>query len=69
MIVFVIIQLTLAAALILVGAWGRANGHVLVPSSLPDEFQESRVRAIRRGALVCQILGVLFALAVIPALL
>lgn len=69
MILFVAIQLTLAVALVVLGHWGRNNGHVLVPDSLPGEHRDARIRAIRRGATVCQVLGVLFALATIPALL
>lgn len=69
MAVSLILQLTLAVGLFLLGRWGRLRGDILVPRSLPDEHRARRLNALRRGGAACQVLGVVFALAVIPALL
>jgi hypothetical protein len=64
-----VLQLALAAALFVLGRWGRLHGESLVPRSLPGEHRTSRLNGLRRGGLACQVLGVAFALAVIPSLL
>lgn len=69
MILFLILQLALSAGLFLLGRWGRLHADLLVTRSLPDEHRARRLNALRRGGLACQVLGVVFALAAVPALL
>lgn len=52
-----------AAVLVVMGALGRRNAASLgaVPG-MPAEHQDDRIALIRRGATVCIVVGVLFAL-------
>lgn len=54
-------SLLLGAMVFLVGWWGRRHVAALVPPTLPPDEREKRERTLRRGALTCQAVGVLFA--------
>lgn len=54
-------SLLLGGMVFLVGLWGRRHAAVLVPMGLPPDARERRERSLRRGAVACQVVGVLFA--------
>ncbi|MBW0101172.1 hypothetical protein [Pseudonocardia sp. KRD291] len=58
----------LAAVLVVMGELGRRHAASLglVPG-MPDEHQEHRITVIRRGAIVCLAVGVVFALLAVAA--
>ncbi|MCQ4079214.1 hypothetical protein NGB36_00925 [Streptomyces sp. RB6PN25] len=68
MLVGIVSQMALALGLMLVGRWGRRRAAALVPASLSGTDRDRRIVAMRRGALACKALGVLFAFASIPAI-
>jgi hypothetical protein len=45
------------------GVWGRSRAATLVLPSVLGEDREHRIAVLRRGALTCQVLGVVFAVA------
>lgn len=45
------------------GVWGRANAPTLVVSSILGEDRDHRITVLRRGALTCQVVAVVFAAA------
>lgn len=45
------------------GVWGRNRSETLVLPSVLGEDREHRVAVLRRGALTCQVLSVVFAVA------
>ena len=45
------------------GVWGRSRADTLVLPSVLGEDREHRVAVLRRGALTCQVLAVVFAVA------
>ena len=49
----------------LLGRWGRREATALVPPSLPAAERTKRERVYRRGAMVLQIVGVLFLLVIV----
>lgn len=49
----------LGAAVLLVGVWGRRNATSLLPVTLTAEDRRRRVVVYRRGALACQVAGLL----------
>lgn len=58
----------IGVVLLMIGRWGRRNAMTLVPLTLSVEAREKKARVMRRGAVSCQILGVLIvAVAVINA--
>ncbi|AJE87263.1 hypothetical protein SLNWT_6887 [Streptomyces albus] len=62
-------QLVMAAGLLGIGWWGRRRAHELVPPGREgDEEREHRVAVLRRGALTCQLVGLLFVGATFAAL-
>lgn len=69
MVLNVVLQLSLAVGLFVLGTWGRHHSDLLAPRSLPEEHRARRVRALRRGSLACQVIAVVFALAAVPVLL
>jgi hypothetical protein len=68
MLITTLSQLGLASTLILLGWWGRTGAVRAVPAALAESDRARRVRVIRRGAIGCQVCGLLFALATIPML-
>jgi hypothetical protein len=50
----------LGLALLALGHWGRRRTAALVPADLPAADRVRRVATLRRGALACQAVGVLF---------
>lgn len=52
-------SVVLGAAVILVGVWGRRNAASLLPATLSTEDRRRKLVVYRRGALACQIAGVL----------
>ncbi|KLL11253.1 MULTISPECIES: hypothetical protein [Protofrankia] len=62
MVISVIVQVGLGLIVFAVGWWGRHNAEVLVPVRPFDDNRERRVRVARRGAVACQVVGVLLAL-------
>lgn len=56
-------SLVLGAAVFAVGGWARRNAAHLPPRTLPADARERRVATLRRGAVVCQVVGMLLALA------
>lgn len=64
-----VVSLSIAAVLFLLGRWGYTNSERLAPHLLSDESRHHRTRILRRGAVTCQVVAVLFvAIAVIGAL-
>ncbi|MDN5747983.1 MAG: hypothetical protein L0H64_05640 [Pseudonocardia sp.] len=49
----------LGGAAVLVGVWGRRYAASLLPPTLPAEDRRRRAVVYRRGALACQVAGVL----------
>ena len=68
MLVSIVSQMALALGLMLVGRWGRRRAAALVPTSVCSTDRDRRIVAMRRGAIACEVLGVLFAFASIPAI-
>ncbi|WP_131770138.1 hypothetical protein [Candidatus Protofrankia californiensis] len=62
MVIAIVVQLGLGAAVFMIGRWGHSNAEALVPARLPDDNRGRRVRAARRGAIACQVAGVILAL-------
>ncbi len=60
-----VLQLALAGALGLVGEWGRRNARVLSGAGPGREHREA---VLRRGALGCEAVAALFAIAVVADL-
>ncbi|MEU0466082.1 MULTISPECIES: hypothetical protein [Amycolatopsis] len=58
-------QLVLALTLGLIGWWGRRNAPALARQGAN---RDHRIAVLRRGALACQVVALLFALAVVPGL-
>lgn len=56
-------SLGIGLAVVLVGHWGCRHAADLVPPTLPVVERASREKTLRRGARVCQVVGVLFAAA------
>jgi hypothetical protein len=52
--------LVVACFLFPLGVWGRAQAEDLVVDALPSEEREHRVAVLRRGALTCQVVAVVF---------
>lgn len=52
--------LVVACVLFPLGVWGRARAHDLFVDALPSEEREHRVAVLRRGALTCQVVAVVF---------
>lgn len=55
--------LAVACVLFPLGVWGRGRAETLVLPSVLGEDREHRVTVLRRGALTCQVLAVVFAIA------
>ena len=55
-----IVDLLLGVAMFAVGRWGMKNMADLVPPELDSEAQEKKTRVMRRGAVIVQIVGVVF---------
>lgn len=53
----VLLQASLAVALIAVGSWGRREAPRLAPQFLSAEEREAREVVYRRGSLACLVLG------------
>ncbi|TXL60696.1 hypothetical protein [Aeromicrobium terrae] len=51
------------------GLWGRANAEALVTKALPSEEREHRENVLRRGAVTCLAVAVLFTAAGVLLLL
>lgn len=48
----------LGAGLLALGHWGRRHPEQLVPSTLAARAHQRKLREYRRGAIACQIVGV-----------
>jgi hypothetical protein len=55
--------LVVACVLFPLGVWGRSSADNLVLPSVLGDDREHRVTVLRRGALTCQVLAVVFAVA------
>lgn len=69
MLLAVLAQVALAAALVGLGLWGRRAAGRLPAGSLPHEERVRRARVLHRGATACVLLGVLFAVSAVVAAL
>ncbi|MCE3554473.1 MULTISPECIES: hypothetical protein [Pseudonocardia] len=69
MLLGVLAQALLAVALVALGLWGRAAAGTLPARSLPPEERERRSRVLHRGGTGCVLLGALFAVTTVTALL
>lgn len=56
-----LIALGFGAVMFGIGYWGRRNAGSLMPATMSTSGRRSRERAIRRGAVFCQIGGWVFA--------
>jgi hypothetical protein len=54
--------LAVACLLFPLGVWGRARADELVVDAVQGEERELRVAVLRRGAVTCQVLAVVFML-------
>jgi hypothetical protein len=54
--------LAVACVLFPLGVWGRAQAGSLVVDTIQGEERERRIVVLRRGALTCQVLAVVFTL-------
>ncbi|WP_110206786.1 hypothetical protein [Nocardioides daejeonensis] len=55
--------LLVACILLPLGAWGRAQADSLVVDAIQGQERDERIAVLRRGALTCQVLSVVFFLA------
>ena len=55
--------LMVARVLFPLGVWGRAQAGDLVVDAVQGEERDRRIAVLRRGALTCQVLAVVFGLA------
>lgn len=53
--------LAVACVLFPLGVWGRYQAENLVVDAVEGEEREQRIAVLRRGALTCQVLAVVFA--------
>lgn len=61
--VLALLQLVVAAGLLVVGRWGAGASERLAPIQLDPQERAARAVTYRRGALTCRVLGVVVALA------
>jgi hypothetical protein len=54
--------LAVACVLFPLGVWGRSQAESLVVDTVVGEERERRIVVLRRGALTCQVLAVVFTL-------
>lgn len=59
----------LGAALVLFGRWGSRHTSYLAPRGLREDERDRRERVLARGAVACQVVGVIFLGAVVVSLL
>jgi peptidyl-prolyl cis-trans isomerase C len=64
-----VVQLVVAAALLLIGRWGWRNADRLPLSMLPAVERGKRTSMLRRGAMTSQVAGALLAMAVVVSLI
>lgn len=55
-----VINLVLGALLVVLGWWGVRNAATAAPAALPEHDRKRRARVVRRGAITCQVLAVVF---------
>ncbi len=65
----VLIHLMVGAGLVGFGRTSRRHIDRYVPATLPDDERRRRERVLVRGSWACEVVGVVFALMVIPAVL
>lgn len=65
----VLIHLLVAAGLVGFGHSSRRHIDKYVPASLPEDERRRRERVLVRGSWACQVVGVVFALMVIPTVI
>ncbi|MDN5745203.1 MAG: hypothetical protein L0H31_08775 [Nocardioidaceae bacterium] len=58
----------MAIALFPLGAWGKAHADTLVIDAIQGEEREHRIAVLRRGALTCQVMSLIFLAAGFTAL-
>ena len=56
----VVTCLVVACVLFPLGVWGRSQAENLVVDAVEGEERELRIAVLRRGALTCQVLAVVF---------
>lgn len=61
--------LVVACVLFPLGVWGRAQADDLVVDALPSDEREHRIAVLRRGALTCQVVAVVFGVGAVLLLL
>lgn len=60
MLPFAIFLLVFAVALFPLGAWGKAHADTLVVDAIQGEEREHRIQVLRRGAMTCQVMSLIF---------
>lgn len=55
-----LIFLAFACALFPLGAWGKAHADSLVVDAIQGDERDQRIAVLRRGALTCQIVALVF---------
>lgn len=55
-----LIFIAFACALFPLGAWGRAHADSLVVDTIQGDDRDRRVAVLRRGALTCQLVALVF---------
>jgi len=68
MLFFAIFMLVFGIALFPLGAWGKAHADTLVVDAIQGEEREHRIQVLRRGAMTCQVVSLIFLAAAFVAL-
>lgn len=56
----IVTSVVVGIVLVVLGRWGSRNALALVPPSLAESERRRRERVLARGAITCQVLGVVF---------
>lgn len=62
-------QLFVGLGLLALGRWSLARVDTLVPAALPEDERDRRTGVLVRGAWACQVIGIVFILAIVPVFL
>lgn len=55
-----LIFIAFACALFVLGSWGRAHSDSLVVDAIQGEERDRRIAVLRRGAMTCQVVALVF---------